>query len=260
MRTETNFLTPRPYLCFFFGLIGGASFYAVLFFLHRSLDWPLERLLGVENSNQIAVVVYVSMYILFFWGMAIIWYKNQLGRYERSALSALEHRFQGRILSKRSEIDAIRNMISHGHELSKVRDTALAKTLLFLMDHCLVTETSERVVEIFSKRMDTLQKNVESSYNILQYVAWAIPSLGFIGTVMGIGAALGQAGLATEDIKIVTVPLGMAFDTTLIALVESVILVFFIYSMQNKEESLLNTIDLFCQEKFIINLRLEQKN
>ena len=48
---------------------------------------------------------------------------------------------------------------------------------------------------------------------MIRYIVWAIPSIGFIGTVRGIGQALGQAHRAVEgDIVGVTASLGVAFS------------------------------------------------
>ena len=234
------------------------GFYVSIYFGHKTFGLPLERLLGLSEKEGLAFLIYVFLYILLFWGLSTIFAKRRLVNFEDWALSHLDKKLcSTRIINRRNEIDSLKANIIHGPEGVKIRNTTIVKTLLFLMDHCLVTETSERVIEIFSRRMETLQKHVESSYNMLRYIAWAIPSLGFIGTVMGIGAALANTGEALHNITIVTRPLGMAFDTTLIALIESVVLMFFIYNMQHKEEKLLNSIDLFCQERFILNLRLE---
>ena len=60
---------------------------------------------------------------------------------------------------------------------------------------------------------------------MVRYITWAIPSIGFIGTVRGIGDALGQAYKAVEgDISGVTVSLGVAFNSTFVALVLSIIM------------------------------------
>lgn len=257
MKKETALLAPNAYLCFLGGLFAASAFYGVLYFVcYETLNWPIARLLGTKG-HELGFVIYIALYVLFFWGFITILNKNKGVDYERHAITILEKKFHSaRIISKRGEIDALKTMITQGPDGMRVRNTALGQTLLFLMDHCLVIENSERIVEIFTRRIATLQQQVESSYSTLRYIAWAIPSLGFIGTVLGIGAALAKAGSALYDINLVTQPLGLAFDTTLIALLESMVLMFFIYHMQHKEESLLNAIDLFCQEKFIINLRL----
>jgi biopolymer transport protein ExbB/TolQ len=257
---KQNFLMPNSYLSFISGLIAGIIFYVSMYAGYKYLQWPIQRLLGIGQELSLDMLIYLFLYVLFFWGFISITWKKALLSHEKEAFPALESIFQSTtIISSRNQLDDLRTGISHGKTAGRIRDTSLVQTLLFLIDHCLVTQTSERVVEIFTKRMNTLQNYVESSYNILRYITWAIPSVGFIGTVVGIGSALAHASLAMENLDAVIHPLGVAFDTTLIALIESIFLMFFMYNMQHKEETFLNEIDLFCQEKFIINLRLDRK-
>ena len=64
---------------------------------------------------------------------------------------------------------------------------------------------------------------------MIRYISWAIPSIGFIGTVRGIGEALGQADIAVQgDISGVTQSLGVAFNSTFIALLISIFLMFLV--------------------------------
>ncbi len=261
MTPQSKLVTPNYALAFLASLFCGFLFYGVLYFGLLYLQWPVERILGIPSAHQVGpdVLIYVFLYVLFFWGLFAIVQKGNLVRYENSAIIKLSKKFQSHtIISKRNELDNLRAQITQGEENPKLRHTALIQTLLFLIEHCLVTQSSERVLEIFTKRMATLQSHIESSYNMLRYIAWGIPSLGFIGTVLGIGQALAKASQAIENIDVMIYPLGMAFDTTFIALLESMILMFFMYYMQNKEESMLSDIDMFCQEKFIINLRLTE--
>ena len=77
-----------------------------------------------------------------------------------------------------------------------------------------VSTTAHGVCEAESERL-------ESELSMVRYIAWAIPSIGFIGTVRGIGDALGQAHKAVEgDIAGVTQSLGVAFNSTFIALLD----------------------------------------
>ena len=70
-------------------------------------------------------------------------------------------------------------------------------------------------------------ERLDSDLALLRYIAWAIPAIGFIGTVRGIGDALSQAHKAvTGDISGVTEGLGVAFNSTLIALLLSILLLF----------------------------------
>jgi len=97
----------------------------------------------------------------------------------------------------------------------------------------------------------------ESELSIIRYIAWAIPSVGFIGTVRGIGSALGQANRAVEgDITGVTQSLGVAFNSTFIALVISIVLMFFIHQLQLTQERLVLDTESYCNENLIARLRV----
>ncbi len=97
---------------------------------------------------------------------------------------------------------------------------------------------------------------LESELSIIRYIAWAIPSIGFIGTVRGIGAALSQANRAVEgDITGVTQSLGVAFNSTFIALVISIVLMFFIHQLQLMQERLVLDTESWCDANLVSRLR-----
>ena len=100
-----------------------------------------------------------------------------------------------------------------------------------------------------SQRLDT-------ELSIIRYIAWAIPSVGFIGTVRGIGDALSQANRAMEgDITGVTESLGVAFNSTFIALVISILLMFFIHQLQLLQERLVLDSESYCDINLVSRLR-----
>ena len=101
---------------------------------------------------------------------------------------------------------------------------------------------------------------VDSSYVLIKVFIWAIPILGFIGTVLGISEAVssfgGEMGAAADIEKIkeqlgqVTGGLSEAFDTTLVSLIFSLFVMFPTSVMQKNEEDLLNKVDEYCNEYF----------
>ncbi len=98
---------------------------------------------------------------------------------------------------------------------------------------------------------------LEAELSTIRYIAWAIPSVGFIGTVRGIGAALSQANRAVEgDITGVTQSLGVAFNSTFIALVISIVLMFFIHQLQLMQERLVLDTEAYCDTNLITRLRI----
>jgi biopolymer transport protein ExbB/TolQ len=91
---------------------------------------------------------------------------------------------------------------------------------------------------------------LESELSMIRYIAWAIPAVGFIGTVRGIGLALGYAHKAIEgDIFDVTTSLGVAFNSTLIALLLSMVLMFFLHQLQSLQEHYVLDTEAYCEEK-----------
>lgn len=111
-----------------------------------------------------------------------------------------------------------------------------------------VATASREVCEAEGERMD-------SELAMIRYIAWAIPSVGFIGTVRGIGDALGQAEQAIEgDISGVTQSLGVAFNSTLIALLISVVLMFLLHQLQSMQERLVLDAETYCDETLIRHL------
>ncbi len=105
---------------------------------------------------------------------------------------------------------------------------------------------------------------VENSYTMVRVFIWAVPILGFIGTVLGIGDAVQTFATsvnAAQDVEVVkeslggvTQGLGVAFNTTLIALVMSVLLMLPMNWLQKLEEGVLTTIGDYCNEEFVMRL------
>ena len=108
---------------------------------------------------------------------------------------------------------------------------------------------TERVEESLA----LLWRRYEESYLLPRYISWAVPILGFIGTVLGISLAAdgirriiasdtGLSGLS-DDLSGAIAPLGIAFDTTLIALSLSVVLTLFLSLVQRAEERILASLE-----------------
>ena len=90
---------------------------------------------------------------------------------------------------------------------------------------------------------------------MIRYIIWAIPSIGFIGTVRGIGGALSQAHIAVQgDIATMTASLGIAFNSTFVALAVSIFLMFFLHQLQLLQDRLIINIHGYCDKKLLSNL------
>ena len=132
----------------------------------------------------------------------------------------------------------------------------LPRALLTAIERFAATRNVQNVSTAARDICDSEGERMESELSIIRYIAWAIPSVGFIGTVRGIGDALGQAHRAVEgDITGVTSSLGVAFNSTFIALVISIVLMFFIHQLQLMQERLVLDSERYIDHWLIRRLR-----
>lgn len=116
-----------------------------------------------------------------------------------------------------------------------------------------LSKSSSEVLSLTDAQIKLYNAEVESEQSYINYAIWAIPSVGFIGTVLGIAASLGFANQAStpEGIEKVTSMLAVAFDTTLVALVLSVILMYLVHSMHKQQDELFTKMNSYIIENLI---------
>ncbi|MEM9301586.1 MAG: MotA/TolQ/ExbB proton channel family protein [Pseudomonadota bacterium] len=140
----------------------------------------------------------------------------------------------------------------------KERDFLLPRILLTALHRFRSTRSIQSVATTVRELADAESDRLDSELAMVRYIAWAIPSIGFIGTVRGIGEALGQAHKAVEgDISGVTQSLGVAFNSTFIALVLSIVLMFLMHQLQLRQERLVLDSQEYAENQLIAKLRAE---
>ena len=136
------------------------------------------------------------------------------------------------------------------------RDYLLPRCLYTALHRFRSTRDIQTVASTVRDMSESESERLETELSMVRYIAWAIPSIGFIGTVRGIGAALGQAHKAVEgDISGVTQNLGTAFNSTFVALVLSIILMFLLHQLQHMQERLVLDTQEYVDEHLIEKLR-----
>jgi biopolymer transport protein ExbB/TolQ len=109
----------------------------------------------------------------------------------------------------------------------------------------------DQAVSIMQSSIDLLTHRVDLRYQTVRYIAWLIPTIGFIGTIVGIAVALEFIEPRKIDIGRVTGGLAVSFYTTLVALLVSTVLVFVQHAVQKMEESALNDAARYCLKNLI---------
>ena len=121
--------------------------------------------------------------------------------------------------------------------------------------------TTRNIQDVSSSTRDIYEseaERLESELSMIRYISWAIPSIGFIGTVRGIGEALAQADKAVQgDIAGVTQSLGVAFNSTFIALLISIFLMFLVHQLQLVQERLVFDGENYLNEKLIRHMKAD---
>jgi biopolymer transport protein ExbB/TolQ len=118
-----------------------------------------------------------------------------------------------------------------------------------------VSRSGRDVSETIRTQADVDLGRLVSSMATVHYLAWAIPAIGFLGTVRGLATSLTLGGETQKEITVfikeATAHLNVAFDCTLIALALSLIVMFLLHSVQRDEEALVIDCQQYCLEHLV---------
>lgn len=210
-------------------------------------------------------VIPIPIAFLFFWCMAILFIKSKKLAFQRRALDLKP--FPDRpdfVLNSESSqnvIAAIHRLVDDSRHF--VLLNRIERALANLRNIGRVSDVSE----ILQTQADYDEGYQESSYRLVNGFIWAIPVLGFIGTVLGLSDAIGGFGAtlaaAGEDMEMLKESLGgitgglsTAFETTLIALVAALIVQVRMTFLQQKESIFLDECNDYCHAHVVSRLRL----
>ncbi len=194
-----------------------------------------------------------GMWLIFFGAAGELWVRFQRGAIESDQLETA--------LLPEDEETMLR-----ARDLGPIRSKCRGQEDFFLqrvVSRCVLqfqsSRSTERTRALLDSSLNLMQHQVDSRYAVLRYLVWVIPTIGFIGTVVGIAAALGRAGAAEnfQDpalLAALTRDLGVAFNTTMLALIQSAILVLGQTQAQAREEGALNQAGQYCLDNLINRL------
>lgn len=128
---------------------------------------------------------------------------------------------------------------------TRLQRTAYGRRLSDLADYLQHRRDGEGLEAHAQQLTDQALDRQHESYGQLQTIIWAVPILGFLGTVMGITLAIASVTPEQLDTSLnsVTGGLAVAFDTTSTALTQSVLLVFTSFFIKRQESRILSDLD-----------------
>lgn len=174
-------------------------------------------------------------FILAFWSLAIMGYKGwSLRRSDALLRMDLLKLPDGMKILPEDSRDYARQVETLPSEL---RGELVPRALLSGLHRFGSTRNIQDVSSAIHDTCELEFGRLDAELSMVRYVAWAIPAIGFVGTVRGIGEALQQAHKAVEgDVSGVVAGLGIAFNSTLVALALSIFIMFLLHQIQLRQE------------------------
>jgi biopolymer transport protein ExbB/TolQ len=129
----------------------------------------------------------------------------------------------------------------------------LASMIRLALGKFATSRSGEAVSQTVRSQAEVEQGRLVSSMATVHYLAWAIPAIGFLGTVVGLAGSLSMTSRLSEEtfLSQATRHLTFAFDCTLVALGLSLVLMFLLHAVQRDEEALVLDCQQYCLEHLV---------
>ena len=214
------------------------------------------KTVSIERSAWVVLKDYEqeSCFILMFWVLAIIGLKfhgvTQQRKLFSQRLVAIE---EGRRILPEDARKLARPIEALS---SPERDYLLPRALRGALARYSATKSVHDVSSVVRDVCEDEADRLDSELSMVRYITWAIPSIGFIGTVRGIGAALGNAHEAVAgNIAPVTASLGVAFNSTFVALLISIVIMFMTHQITLMQERMVREVQDYTDQNLIAHLQ-----
>jgi biopolymer transport protein ExbB/TolQ len=196
----------------------------------------------------------IACYAAFAWAAFILFSRYMEVQRQRRAfkLDMLPTEEGVRILPEDS-----RPLLRKVEEINNRRGPfILANMIRMALGKYAVSRSGQDVSEAVRTQSDVELGRFVSTMATVNYLAWALPALGFLGTVRGLSGSLSMADQIDEQyfISQVSKHLTVAFDCTLVALVLSLVIMFWLHRVQRDEEALVIDCRQYCLEHLVNRL------
>ncbi|MBD3672730.1 MAG: MotA/TolQ/ExbB proton channel family protein [Planctomycetaceae bacterium] len=217
-------------------LWGGAftiGFYLAIPYLPRFQDLAQRYFCSHPLEYATTYLFFVGMAVLFFKAIAVGTEKaalrfeifENIDQTDRNFGAELKHRIQ-----------SLPAQFQNSWFITRMRDVA---------NYLRPGQSQETVEEHLRYLADRAADKLHESYALVRTVTWAVPILGFLGTVIGITMAIAHISLTElqNSLSEVVGGLSVSFDTTALALTLSLVLVFASFLVERLEQQILSEVE-----------------
>ncbi len=252
--------TPSAITCFALTVVFGAAVYGASYW-QRESEWGAVVWEYLTGFGRIPIPIT----ILSIWSVVFLLLKALKIRAQRAALRVHFVPVDTGFVLSAATADSVVDAIDRSAD-QPLRFMFLARSRSVLRVMRNLGRVSD-VDDLIASRGDQDESTIDSGYTILKGFIWAIPVLGFIGTVVGLTQAMGRFGSALraagKDVEAITQQLTgvlSGLDTAFITTAEALIAVIFIHLLQTvvrrADEQLLDDVREACFDSIVSRVRI----
>ncbi len=258
------------YLDAFKALILGLFFTGIFYLVFPMPVFRNEYLMQLFSGR-----ISETIFSLILWSLFLILFKWRQYRKQHLSYAAFRNQLLHDSLSKGIFVKNVDEKIleisqfMQEQKVKKFQDSVIFRRVRRTLKHLKAIPKKEEITSILNYQAEIDHNRMQSGYTLLNVFIWAIPILGFIGTVFGIGQSIGEFSnfiRSTDGTDLnaqmrsalggVTSGLSVAFSTTFIALVGVIPVMMLSSSLRKREEDLLLSVEEYCLEDLLPNLHV----
>jgi biopolymer transport protein ExbB/TolQ len=234
-------------------LLAGCLFILALSLVFREDSFGATLLLEhtKESPFPYPFTIQNLLHMLFFVGLGELYVRHRTGRWEKAQLRAHFLPEDEASVLRIEDLGAIRRKVANRFDDENGFLASLTNMAILQLQ---TTRSIDQAVSVLQTSLSLLESRVDLRYQMVRYLAWVIPTLGFVGTVTHLGNALRLVDPNHMNISNVTTALAIAFNTTLVALIESAILVLIQHVVEAREEAAVGGAGEYCLKNLINRL------
>lgn len=240
-----------------------ATVFIYVVFYASFLEW-VDPLSMAYRLLAIGWVPYVVVFLTIL-SLSMLVHRLYLIRY---SMRALGETYLSSSTPLTTDIEIDESMLMIRDKAKLIHDANVAKRIISALGRFKHTHSIREAEDMLKALTERAFNEMEAGYTVLRVIVWAVPILGFVGTVQGVSASVG--GLAnvlgkeveeiaqiTAALASVTKDLSFAFDTTLIALIATVIIMVTMSLVERLDYSSLDRIEDYVDQQVLLNLPIK---
>jgi hypothetical protein len=198
-------------------------------------EWHLARY--VKHTVECVEV------LLFCCALSALAAKFRFSRTERAACEGtLIPPWDGRVVPA---ADAPELLAVLRRQPRRLQNTYLGRRIAAILEFICQRRSTAELDDHLRCLADNDSIALEGSYSLTRFITWAIPILGFLGTVLGITEAIANVSpeQLEKDLSSVTNGLALAFDATALGLALTMVTMFCSFLVERREQAVLEIVD-----------------